>query len=149
MLESKKAELRNEISRRERELEKLESLPDFGAMPDGTVAGMAVRLSRSRPYTYIGLKTGKRWYLTGRTGPNGLSSDKLADWLITEGRELVAFLPLAEIETNVEVVEVVEVVEPTNLAAALALAMKRASRRGSGVASGWADEDDYGSRYGD
>lgn len=129
MLERKKAELRHEIARRERELEKLEAMPDFSAMVDGTVAGMAVRLGSSRPYTYVGLKTGNRWYLTGETGPNGVSSDRLAEWLSTQGRKLVAFLPLAEIETQVEVIEVqVTEVEPINLEAALALAMSQAER---------------------
>lgn len=125
MLESKKAELRAEISRRERELEKLEGLPDFAGMPDGTVAGMAVRLGASRSYTYVGLKTSGRWYLTGKTGPNGVTSDGLASWLSTGGRELAAFLPLAEIETEVEV-EVIEVPMTTDLGAALDRAMNQA-----------------------
>lgn len=155
MLDTKKDELRREIARRERELEKLENLPDFSAYPEGTVAGMAVRLGSSRPYTYVGLKTGGRWYLTGKTGPNGVTSDKLAEWLSTGGRELVAFLELAEIETSVEVVGVIEVesaADAMDLAAALNQALRQASispaRRGRGIASGWADEDDYGPRYG-
>lgn len=137
MLDTKKDELRREIARRERELEKLEGLPDLAALTDGTVAGMAVRLGASQPYTYVGLKTGGRWYLTGKTGPNGVTSDKLAEWLTTGGRELVAFLELAEIETTVEVVGVIEVesaADAMDLAAALDLAMARAQNpfRGTG-----------------
>lgn len=161
MLESKKAELRREIARRERELEKLETLPDFSAMADGTVAALAVRLGSSNPYTYVGLKTGNRWFLTGKTGPNGVTSDKLAEWLSTGGRELMAFLELAEIETAVEAVPVaVEVVDlgellgsvlsqaERNDLTSLNQQIGRAIRQGNGRASGWGDEDDYGSRYG-
>lgn len=125
MLESKKDELRREIARRELELEKLENMPDFSVMPDGTVAGMAVRLGASRPYTYVGLKTSGCWFLTGKSGPNGVSSDGLAMWLSTGGRNLVAFLPLAEIE--VEVIEVTDVAV-VDLGEVLANVMRQAER---------------------
>ena len=39
------------------------------------------------------------WYLTGKTSPNGVSSDALAEWLSTSGRRLVSAAVLAEIET--------------------------------------------------
>jgi hypothetical protein len=98
MIEDRKAELRAEIARRERELAKLDALPDFEALVDGTVVALSLTLGR-RPYVYIGYKARERWYLTGRNSPNGVSSDELAEWLVTSGRRLVSAAVLAEIET--------------------------------------------------
>lgn len=99
MIEDRKAELRAEIARRERELAKLDALPDFGELVDGTVVALMVTLGRSRPYTFIGFKTRDRWYLTGQRSPNGATSDELAEWLVSSGRRLEAATVLAEIET--------------------------------------------------
>lgn len=99
MIEDRKAELRAEIARRERELAKLDALPDFGELVDGTVVALMVTLGRSRPYAFIGFKTRGRWYLTGQQSPNGATSDELAEWLVSSGRRLEAATVLAEIET--------------------------------------------------
>jgi hypothetical protein len=99
MIEDRKAELRAEIARRERELAKLDALPDFEELADGTVAALYVTLGRSRPYVFIAYKVRDRWYLTGRNSPNGASSDELAEWLVSSGRRLEAAAVLAEIET--------------------------------------------------
>lgn len=106
MIESRKAELRAEIEHRERELAKLDALPDLDSLVDGTVAAMSVTLGRSRPYVFIGYKVRSRWYLTGQRSPNGVSSDALAEWLTTQGRRLENFAVLAEVESvNVTAVD--------------------------------------------
>lgn len=99
MIEDRKAELRAEIARRERELAKLDALPDFGELVDGTVMALNVTLGRSRPYVYIAYKARDRWYLTGERSPNRATSDELAEWLVSQGRRLEAAVVLAEIET--------------------------------------------------
>lgn len=99
MIEGRKAELRREIQRRERELAKLDALPDFEELVDGTVAALMVTLGRSRPYTFVAFKTRSHWYLTGQRSPNGVTSDELAEWLVTGGRRLETIVVLAEIET--------------------------------------------------
>jgi hypothetical protein len=100
MIEDRKTELRTEIARRERELAKLDALPDFEELVDGTVVALMVTLGRSRPYTFIGYKTRGLWYLTGSRSPNGVSSDALAEWLVSSGRRLETMAVLAEIETT-------------------------------------------------
>ena len=99
MIEDRKAELRREIQRREHELAKLDALPNFEELVDGTVAALMVTLGRSRPYTFIAFKTRGRWYLTGQGSPNAVSSDELAEWLVTGGRRLETWAVVAEIET--------------------------------------------------
>lgn len=98
-IEDRKAALRAEIERKAKELEKLDALPDFEELADGTVAALFVTLGRSRPYTYVAYRTRGLWYLTGSRSPNGVSSDALAEWLSTSGRRLVSAAVLAEIET--------------------------------------------------
>lgn len=98
-IEDRKAELRAEIERKAKELEKLDALPDFEELADGTVAALFVTLGRSRPYTYVAYRTRGLWYLTGSRSPNGVSSDALAEWLSTSGRRLVSAAVLAEVET--------------------------------------------------
>ena len=110
MINSRKEALREEIeeleraaeielARKRRELERLESLPDFGALVDGTVAAFTVTYGRSRPYVVVGYKTNGKWYLTGERSPNGIDSEELANWLTTQGRRLGTAAVLAEIET--------------------------------------------------
>jgi hypothetical protein len=99
MIEDRKAELRAEIARRERELAKLDALPDFEALVDGSVVALSVVLGRSRPYVYIAYKARDRWYVTGERSPNRATSDDLAEWLVTQGRRLVSAAVIAEIET--------------------------------------------------
>lgn len=102
MIEGRKTRLRREISRRERELERLESLPDFDALAIGTVVALFISQGRSRILDVcIGYKTryknrGHRWFLTGHN-PEGSSSDELADWLTSAGRRLENMTVLAEI----------------------------------------------------
>lgn len=111
MIEDRKAELRREIERRERELAKLDALPDFEPLVDGTVMAMSVTLGGSRPYTYIGYKARDQWYVTGKRSPNGVTSDELAEWLVTGGRRLVTAAVIAEIETVTVGVAVVDLEE--------------------------------------
>jgi hypothetical protein len=98
MIEDRKAELKAEITRRERELAKLEALPDFGELAEGTVMALNVTLGRSRPYVYIAYKSRDRWYVTGERSPNRATSDQLAAWLVSSGRRLETAVVLAEIE---------------------------------------------------
>lgn len=134
MLEGKRAALRAEIARKERELAKLDSLPDFTALVDGSIVALFVTHGRSKPYTYVAYLTGGQFYLTGRTSPNGIDVDQLADWLTTGGRRLAGMLPVAVLETGV--------VEGFDLGEALLASMAEFSggrRRGSE----WRFESDY------
>lgn len=99
MLDNRKEELRREIARRERELEKLDALPDLTQLADGTVLALFVAHGRSKPYTHVAFLTGGKFYLTGRTSPNGVSVDELANWLTTSGRRLVTAAVVGEIST--------------------------------------------------
>lgn len=87
-LENRKAELRKEIERKARYLESLEAMPDFGLLTDGTVLGLVVTFGSSRAYPMIAYKAGDRWFVTGERGPNGATSDVLAEWLMSQGRHL-------------------------------------------------------------
>jgi hypothetical protein len=139
MIEDKKAALRAEIARRERELAKLDALPDFETLVDGTVAALFVTLGRSRPYVFIAYKTRDLWYLTGKRSPDGVSSDALAEWLTTQGRRLESVAVLAEV--GVENLDVA-----VDLAVLLDGIQERPVRR---VANGGliaSDEDAYGER---
>lgn len=95
---SRREVLKRRIEAAERELAKLDALPDFAAQADGTVMALAVTHGPSHPYTYIAFRTAGRWFLTGAKGPNGVSSAELEDWLTTQGRRLRAFEFVAEIE---------------------------------------------------
>jgi hypothetical protein len=88
-----------ELARKRRELDRLESLPDFGSLADGTVVALTVTYGRSRPYVVVGYKVNGLWYLTGERSPNGVDSEGLASWLTTSGRRLGTAAVLAEIET--------------------------------------------------
>lgn len=103
MIEEKKQNLRDEISRRERELARLEALPDLEDVADGTVMALAITYgwrAPSRPYVVIGYKVQGLWNLTGEKSPNGVTSDALAEWLSTAGRTLVSARELALIEVE-------------------------------------------------
>jgi hypothetical protein len=110
MISSRKEALRGEIedleraaelelARKRRELARLEAMPDFGALVDGTVVALTVTYGRSRPYVVVGYKANGKWYLTGERSPNGVDSEELAHWLTTSGRRLGTAAVLAEIET--------------------------------------------------
>jgi len=99
MINSRKEALREEIAdieaaagreleRKRRELARLENLPDFGSLVDGTVVAFTITYGRSRPYVVVGYKTEGNWYLTGERSPNGIDSEELANWLTTSGRRL-------------------------------------------------------------
>ena len=89
-----------EVARMRRELDRLESLPDFGTLVDGTVVAFTVTYGRSRPYVVVGYKGDGKWYLTGERSPNGIDSEELATWLTTSGRRLGTAAVLAEIEVQ-------------------------------------------------
>lgn len=100
MISDRKAVLRQEIEKRERELARLEALPDFETLVNGSVVAMFVTYGGSRPYTVIGLKERGSWYLTGERSPNGVSSDALGNWLTSSGRRLTGVEVLAEIQVS-------------------------------------------------
>jgi hypothetical protein len=96
-LEKRKDELRREIERKARYLESLEAMPDFGLLDEGTVLGLVVTFGPSRGYPMIAYKgSADKWYVTGDRGPNGVTSDYLAEWLMSGGRHLRAAEVLAE-----------------------------------------------------
>lgn len=99
MISDRKAKLREEIEKRERELERLEALPDFEALVNGTVLALFVTYGGSRPYSVIALKERGSWYLTGERSPNGVSSEALASWLVSSGRRLVGAEVMGEVMT--------------------------------------------------
>jgi len=96
----RREDLRRQIERAERELAKLDALPDFEELPEGSVVALVVTLGRSRPYTFVGLKTAGKWYLTGHRSPNGATTAELEDWLTTQGRRLVGAKHLATVEVQ-------------------------------------------------
>jgi hypothetical protein len=110
-LESRKAEIRRDIERKARYLESLEAMPDLEELADGTVLGLVVTYGPSRPYPVVAYKVGGTWHLTGERSPNKISSDDLAEWLMSGGRHLRAAQVLAEFE--------VETVQVFDLGAAL------------------------------
>jgi hypothetical protein len=100
VLNSKKEELRREIARRERELEKLESLPDLDDIEDGAVLALFVTHGASEPYTYVAYRTVGKYYLTGKIAPNGVSAEALGEWLTSSGRRLVAAIQIGSVTTE-------------------------------------------------
>lgn len=95
-----------ELERKRHDLARLEAMPDFGELVDGSVLALVVTYGRSRPYVVIGYKVRDLWYLTGEKSPNGISSDALAEWLATSGRRLERVEVLAEVEAvSVSVVD--------------------------------------------
>jgi hypothetical protein len=95
-LEDRKAQLRREIERKARYLETLEAMPDFGMLADGTVLGLIVTFGPSRGYPVIAYKVDGFWFVTGKRGPDGVTSDDLAEWLMSQGRHLRHAQVLAE-----------------------------------------------------
>ncbi|AAT36795.1 Pas47 [Actinoplanes phage phiAsp2] len=75
-------------------------MPDLGELADGTVLGLVVTYGPSRPYPVIGYKAGGNWHLTGERSPNKISSDDLAEWLMSGGRHLRLAQVLAEFEVG-------------------------------------------------
>jgi hypothetical protein len=99
-LESRKAEIRRDIERKAQYLESLEAMPDLEELADGTVLGLVVTYGPSRPYPVVAYKAGGTWHLTGERSPNKISSDDLAEWLMSGGRHLRAAQVLAEFEVE-------------------------------------------------
>jgi hypothetical protein len=120
-LEDRKAQLRREIERKARYLETLEAMPDFGMLADGSVLGLVVTFGPSRGYPMVAYKADGRWFVTGERGPNGASSDDLAEWLMSGGRHLRHAQVLAEFA--------VETVEVFDLGAALGDLLDSVSER--------------------
>lgn len=94
-LERDEAALRSRIERKERYLQTLEAMPEFDALDEGTILAMTVTHGRSRPYPTVAYKGGGRWFVTGEKGPNGVSGDELAEWLMSGGRHLRSVEPIA------------------------------------------------------
>jgi hypothetical protein len=105
-LADRKAELEGAIELAKRELAKLDALPDFEELAEGTVVGLLISYGPSRPYPVVALKAGDRWHLTGSNSPNKVSADELAAWLVSGGRRLRFAAVLAEF--GVESVEVID-----------------------------------------
>ena len=114
-LEDRKAQIRREIERKARYLESLEAMPDLDELADGTVLGLVVTYGPSRPYPVVAYKVAGAWHLTGERSPNKISSDDLAEWLMSQGRHLRVTQVLAEFE--------VETVQVFDLGAVLAEAL--------------------------
>lgn len=108
-LEARKEALRREISRKERHLASLDAMPDFSMLDNGSVLGLSVSLGRSRPYSFVAYKVAGQWYLTGANSPNGVSSDYLAEWLVSQGRRLHSATVLAEFV--VEAAQIIQVID--------------------------------------
>lgn len=125
-LEDRKSELRREIERKARYLESLEAMPDFGQLVDGTVLGLVVTFGPSRGYPMIAYKAADKWFVTGERGPNGISSDALAEWLMSQGRHLRLAQVLAEFS--------VESLNVFDLGAALGGLLDSLSERGRSFA---------------
>jgi hypothetical protein len=105
-LEDRKLALRKEIERKARYLESLENMPDFGELAEGTVMGLLISYAGSRPYPLIAYRGGESWYLTGERSPNKISSDDLAEWVVSQGRALRLAVVLGEF--GVEAVPMVD-----------------------------------------
>lgn len=105
-IEAAEIEREARVAAAEKALAKLDALPDFEELADGTVVGLMVTYGPSRPYAVIAYKVEGMWHLTGKNSPNKIDSDSLADWLITGGRRLRMVAVLAEF--GVESVEVVD-----------------------------------------
>jgi hypothetical protein len=94
----RKEDLRRQIERAEKELAKLNAMPDLDAMNNGTVVVAALAYARSpQPYVYVGLKEGGRWYFTGR-GPHKATADEVIDFFATGTRKLMHFDVLGKVE---------------------------------------------------
>lgn len=88
-LEARKEQVRKDIARKEQYLETLEAMPDFDAMPDGSVVAMAVTYGRSKPCAVIAYRSaGGKWFLSRPDSPKGVGSDSLCEWLMSESRQL-------------------------------------------------------------
>lgn len=106
---NRKAELEAAIELARRELDRLDALPDFEELVEGSVVGLLVSYGPSRPYPVIAFKAGGLWHLTGKNSPNKIDSDALAEWLVTGGRRLRMAAILAEF--GVERVEAFDIGE--------------------------------------
>lgn len=95
-LEDRKNQIRREIERKQKYLDSLDAMPDFNEMAEGSIVALTVTFGTSRPYPMIAYKVDGFWFVTGKSGPAGISSDGLADWLVTQGRKLHAATVVAE-----------------------------------------------------
>ena len=130
-LEKRKEQLRRDIERKARYLETLENMPDFDMFEDGTVLGLAVSYSRGMTHPMIAYKAGDSWWVTG-AALNGVSSNALTEWLVSQGRYLLSAQVLAEFR--------VEPVQAFDLGAALGDLMDSLSGRNRYVGASDYDE---------
>jgi hypothetical protein len=95
-LAERKAELARVRDQAAKELAKLEALPDFEELAEGSIVALTVTYGPSRPYPMVAFKSGGNWFLTGKNSPNKISSDELAGWFATGGRRLKSAAVVAE-----------------------------------------------------
>lgn len=111
MTVSRKDELRAAIAlaerqaeRAARELERLERLPDFDELLDGSVIGITVgwpaRGGIGRTYVYIAYKVGGHWFVTGEKGAK--TSEELTTFLVSNRRMVGDIQILATIDVRPE-----------------------------------------------
>lgn len=98
MIMGRKDEIRRRIEILNAELERLESLPDFDRLEDGSVLAVAVRHQGGRASQYVGLKEAGRWSFTGRNTPAGANGDQVAEWLTRAGRQVIVIEVIATLE---------------------------------------------------
>jgi hypothetical protein len=115
-IDAANAEAARRVAGAEKALAKLDAMPDFDDMAEATIVGLVVTYGRSKPYVVIGYKAQDRWYLTGDSSPNKVTSEGLLDWLVTGGRRLIEAVPIAQFS--------VERVAPFDLGAAMLDAMR-------------------------
>lgn len=95
----RREDLQRTIRRAERELAKLDALPDFDGMREGSVLALAVKYPAGQAYTYVGLKAGARWHFTGRNSPNGATGEQVIQWLTSDTRQVIAVTKIGDVQT--------------------------------------------------
>jgi hypothetical protein len=98
--------LRARIAMAERELARLESLPDFDGMPEGTVL-LVMLGGRRRPVPCVGIKRGGLWTFTDAADfrASRVGGDRLAELLTGPGITVTDVVNLAVVETVDPVVD--------------------------------------------
>lgn len=76
------ATLTTQLARREAQLRELDRYPAEDPYRDGDALEFRKRYPGSdTAYTYLALRADDLWYVTGRTGPNGVSWAELTEWM--------------------------------------------------------------------
>ncbi len=103
---TRKDQLREQIEAAERtaeragrELARLEALPDFSQAAEGDVLAILVEWPGGRrSYTYVVIKAGGRWFVTGQAGGKG--DEELTEFLVANRRNVVDIKYLATVLTG-------------------------------------------------